>query len=129
MIRFHVDEDQSGTVAVIARERFSLDVTSSHELGMDRLSDATQLAFAASADRCIVTANRDDFAALTLDALAAELPHAGVLIVPRSMPGNQFMRLARALAYYATLYPDGLPPYHVDFLRDPPEGWEAPPHG
>src|SRR5581483_4421952 len=125
MIRFHVDEDQSNTVAVVARNLFGLDATCSHELGMDRLTDAAQLAFAANAERCIVTGNRDDFAELTLEALAAGLPHAGVLIVPRSMLGNQFTRIARALAYYASLYPDGLPAYHVDYLRDPPEGWEA----
>lgn len=96
---------------------------------MDHLTDEAQLAFAAREQRCIVTRNGEDFIRLTARAEAVGSSHFGVLIVPRSMLGGQFMRIARALAYYASLYPDGRPVYHVDYLRDPPEGWEPPPRG
>ncbi|MGE0544683.1 MAG: DUF5615 family PIN-like protein [Dehalococcoidia bacterium] len=53
-MRFYLDEDLSQTIAVIARERYGLDVAASHEIGKDRTTDDEQLAFAAELGRCIV---------------------------------------------------------------------------
>ena len=50
------------------------------------------------------------------------LPHAGVLCVPDSLPGNDFRAVAEALAHYAREHPDGLPPYTGDWLRRAPPG-------
>ena len=127
MIQFHVDEDQSQQCARVAREHFGLDVSASHELGIDRATDDEQLTYAGDTGRCIVTRNAKDFEPLTRRFEREVRPHAGVLIVPSSMNGREFFRIARALAYFASLYPEGVPPYFVGYLQDPPEGWE-PPH-
>lgn len=121
-MKFYLDEDQSATTARVARQRHGLDVTSSHELGWDHALDEEQLLYAAREGRCIVTRNGSDFIALTDIFEAEQLPHAGVLIVPRSIPNDAFARIARALAWYHDQYPDGAPPYFVSYLRDQPEG-------
>jgi hypothetical protein len=38
------------------------------------------------------------------------------VIVPYSLPGDQFARIARRLKIYASQHPSGLDPYQVDFL-------------
>jgi hypothetical protein len=36
--------------------------------------------------------------------------------------GNDaYARIARALAWYHSLYPEGAPPYFVSYLNDPPD--------
>jgi predicted nuclease of predicted toxin-antitoxin system len=122
-MKYHLDEDQSPSTARTGRRHYNLDVTSSHELGLDHLSDEEQLLFAGREGRCLVTKNGRDFIALTAAFRAGQLPHAGVLIVPASMPNEAFDRLARALAWYHALYPEGVPPYCVAYLQDPPEDW------
>jgi hypothetical protein len=119
-MRFYLDEDQSDLVADIAHRQFGLDVTSAHRVGTKGTPDSAQLAYAAVERRCIVTRNGDDFPRLTVRFLLEGLPHAGVLIVPTSWPQRGWMRIARALAYYHSLYPGDAPPYLVDYLHDPP---------
>jgi predicted nuclease of predicted toxin-antitoxin system len=119
-MKFHLDEDQSPRTARAAR-RYDLDVTSSHELGLDRVPDEEQLLHAGKEGRCLVTKNGSDFIALT-DAFEAEqLPHAGVLIVPHSMPNDAYACIVHALASYHADYPDGVPPYFVSYLYDQPD--------
>lgn len=122
-MRFHLDEDQSTSTARAARRRYILDTTSSHELGLDHAPDDEQLLYAGREGRCLVTRNGGDFISLTASFRSEQLPHAGVLIVPPSMPNEAFNRIARALAWYHALYPDGVPPYFVSYLQDPPAGW------
>ena len=110
-MRFYLDEDLSDQIALIARERYRIDVTSSHELRMDHATDEEQLSYAAGVERCIVTANGDDFRRLTAAYLEMQLPHAGVLIVPRSVPRENFDLMARALASYHELRPEPFIPY------------------
>src|SRR5215211_2921010 len=118
-MRFYLDEDQSPSTAETAQARYDLDVVTSHNLGMDGATDEEQLLYAGRTGRCMVTKNGDDFIALT-DSFAVEgLPHAGVLIVPRSMPNHAYARIARALAWHHERYPDGAPPYFVSYLHDP----------
>ena len=121
-MRFYLDEDLSDEIAVIARERYGVDVASSHELGMDHTTDEEQLSYAAAVERCIVTGNADDFRRLTTAFVAAGLPHAGVLIVSPSAPREHFDLVARALALYHELYPEPFIPYLVDYLRIPASG-------
>lgn len=114
-MRYYLDEDLSSQVAERLRKK-GLDATSSHEEMRNGTSDAEQLRWAASQERCLVSRNRDDFIELTVSFFENLEPHAGVLIVPYSLPNNQFSRLADALADYASRHPDGMQPYTLDFL-------------
>ena len=106
-------------VGEIARGLCQLDVVSAHDVGALEWDDDAQLRYAAAAGRCLVTRNRDDFIAATLTAYEARTPHAGILIVPRSLPNDHFTAIATALCTYAARFPDGLRPYTVDFLSRP----------
>jgi hypothetical protein len=123
---FHLDEDQSHRVRSVAEARYSLGVTTTRDERMSRFTDREQLAFAGREGRCIVTRNGAHFIALTAEFLAEGLPHAGVLIVPRSMENHEYDRIARALAWFHHLYPGGVPAYFVGYLQDPPSHWETP---
>ncbi len=57
-VRFHLDEHISGSIAVALRRR-GIDVTTSAECGLAGADDESQLAFAASAERVIVTQDAD----------------------------------------------------------------------
>lgn len=114
-MRFYLDENLSEEIAVIARG-LGLDVVSSHGSGRDKLTDEEQLTRAAAERRCVVTANRDDFIRLTDLFLAEQRPHAGVLIVPRSMPTDRFARIAHALDGYAAAHEGGSTDYLLDYL-------------
>lgn len=114
-MKFYLDEDLSPKVAEILRKR-GLDAVSVYEAGAAGLADAEQLDRAAREGRCLVTRNRDHFIRLTAQFFAGHRPHHGLLIVPRSLPGNRFSLLANRLAAYAAAHPDGLAPYTVDFL-------------
>ncbi|MDF1521513.1 MAG: DUF5615 family PIN-like protein [Trueperaceae bacterium] len=102
-VRFLLDEDLPPKVAAIARS-LGLDVVSVHDIGRTGFSDEDQLRFAASEARVLVTRNRDDFIALTHRAFATNVPHHGVLLVPRSAPNTHPERIAHALAAWAARY-------------------------
>jgi hypothetical protein len=115
MIPFYLDEDLSPKIALILRKN-GIDAVSAHEVGMVAASDREQLEFAAREKRCLITRNRNDFIRLTQQFLNDQRPHWGVLIVPYSLPGDQFARIARGIEIYAAQHPSGLDPYQVDFL-------------
>lgn len=71
---------------------------------------------AARAGRCLVTRNRDDFVALSVRFLQDDSPHAGVLIVPYTMPTDRFNLVAAAIAQYDRDHPDGISPYGFDYV-------------
>jgi hypothetical protein len=71
---------------------------------------------AAKKKRCFVTKNRDDFIRLTVQFFNDHIPHYGVLIIPYTIPGDQFARIADKLVNYARKHPEGMMPYTVDFL-------------
>jgi predicted nuclease of predicted toxin-antitoxin system len=112
---FYLDEDLSPKITTILRKE-GLDALSAHEAGMLEVSDREQLEFAAKERRCLVTRNRDDFIRLTLQFFNDHRPHHGVLIVPHTIPGDQFSRAARLLNKFAANHPSGLEPYVVEFL-------------
>lgn len=117
-MRYYLDENLSDKIAQIARAR-GLDVVSSHGSDRDRLDDESQLRLAAAEGRCLVTGNRNHFTLLTLRFFEMAWPHAGVLVVPASMPSDRFATVAAALLEFDRLHPDGVSAYSIHFLRPP----------
>lgn len=117
-MRFYLDEDLSGTIAEIARG-MGVDVATAHECGNRGSDDEVHLLSAARAGRCLVTRNRDHFVALTVRFLQDDLPHAGVLVVPFTIPADRFALVAAAIAQYNRDHPDGISPYGYDFVPRP----------
>ena len=114
-MKLYLDEDISPKVAVILRKR-GMDALSAHEAGMLEASDEEQLAFAAAGERAMVTRNRDDFITLTVQFFEALKPHKGLIIVPHTIPGSEFSKLAALLVKISKGYPKGLEPYTIEYL-------------
>lgn len=113
--RFYLDADLSPKIASIARG-LGLDVTSAHEAGLAEAEDADQVRQAAAEGRVLVTRNRDDFLALTLEAYHDRAPHAGLLLEARAGSAHQPSRVAHALRRWAATH-DTPQPYTVDWLH------------
>jgi predicted nuclease of predicted toxin-antitoxin system len=116
-MKFYLDEDLSPTIAEIMR-RLGTDAITAHDVGMTGTADEEQLDLAAAQGRCHVTRNRNDFILISRMCLDSSQPHCGVIIVPHTFKGNEFRRIAEALVAFASLNPNGLPPYTVAFLND-----------
>ncbi|MCJ7832974.1 MAG: DUF5615 family PIN-like protein [Deltaproteobacteria bacterium] len=114
-MKFYLDEDLSPKIAEILRKT-GIDAVCTHEAGMVGASDREQLEWAALERRCLVTRNRNDFIRLTLQFFNDHLPHHGVLIIPYTLPGDQFARIARHIKTFATQHIKGLESYQVDFI-------------
>jgi predicted nuclease of predicted toxin-antitoxin system len=115
---FYLDENLSQDVAAIAKE-YGIDVTCSHDCGLDGSSDEEQLAYAAAERRVMVTRNYRDYSELTKRFQEEGRPHAGVLFVPSSLPNHHVQRIALALVRYANEHPQGMAPYAIDYLKPP----------
>jgi uncharacterized protein with PIN domain len=112
--RFFIDEDLSPGVAEIARG-LGLDAVSVHEIDRRGYPDVDQLRFATLEGRVLVTRNRDDFIRLTISWFQTGELHAGVLIVPHSLPNHRPDRIAHSLKRWQDRTGDpGL--HFVDFL-------------
>ena len=114
-MKFYLDEDISPKVAEVLRRK-GIDAMSVHDSGMLEASDLKQLEFAAREKRCMVTRNRDDFIKLTFQFLNDHLPHYGVLIIPFTIPGDHFSRMAGLIKTFASDHPEGLESYTIAFL-------------
>ena len=114
-MKFYMDEDLSPKIAEILRKG-GIDALSAHEVGMCEVSDQRQLEFAAKEKRCLVTRNRDDSIRLTVRFFNDQRPHCGVLIVPYTLPGDQFSRIASLIKKFSSRHPKGLSPYSTVFL-------------
>ena len=80
-----------------------VDVQTAADAGMLGRSDEEQLAYAASQQRVVVTANAGHFARLHRDALASEQPHAGIIIVHQhKLPIGEIIRRLLHLAQTRT---------------------------
>jgi hypothetical protein len=66
----------------------------------------------------MVTRNRDDFITLTVQFFESMKPHRGLIIVPHTIPGSQFSKLATLLAKLDEDHPQGLELYTITFLRN-----------
>jgi len=89
----YLDEDVSVLVATLLQVR-GLDVTTAREQSMLGESDDTQLTFAASMDRCILTHNRLDFEKLHTEYIATGKQHAGIIIAARRNPHELARRVS-----------------------------------
>jgi predicted nuclease of predicted toxin-antitoxin system len=118
-MRFYLDADLSWRIARIARN-FGIDVISAIEVDMRTATDEEQLAYASEQGRCIVTNNRDDFMELDRIWQIEQSEHAGILITADSLPSDDFAGVARALAYYDSMYPEPFIPGLVDYLHPAP---------
>jgi len=114
-MKFYLDEDLSPKIAEILRS-VGIDALSAHEAGMCEASDRKQLEFAATEKRCLVTRNRDDFIRLTVRFFNDHRPHCGVLIIPYTLPGDQFSRIANLIKKFSSHHQKGLAPYSIAFL-------------
>src|SRR5579884_1553289 len=103
-VRFYLDEDLSPIIAALAR-RYGIDIVSSHELGRNGTTDEEQLRYAAQEGRAIVTENRGHFIALTFAFQEKRQPHAGVLLVPKTLPNDHFAAIAAAIMQYDRDHP------------------------
>jgi predicted nuclease of predicted toxin-antitoxin system len=118
-MRFYIDADLSWRIARDARG-FGVDATSAHEAGKRTARDDDQLAHATEQARCIVTRNRDDFLALNRSYRERGMMHCGILITSESLSTKDLASVARALAYYHSLYPEPFIPGLVDYLHPAP---------
>jgi predicted nuclease of predicted toxin-antitoxin system len=114
-MKFYLDEDLSPKIADILRKN-GVDALSAHEIGAVEASDLQQLEFAGKEKRCLVTRNRDGFIKLTLRFFNDHRPHHGILIIPHTIPGDQFSRMAALLKAFASNHPSGVAPYTIAFL-------------
>ncbi len=119
-MRYYLDEDLSYKIAVIAQRR-GLDIVSAHVWGHSGVDDEHVLVLAAEDDRCVVTQNYRDFVRLSRQFEERGLPQAGVILVPRSVPANDFAAGAAALVHFDRKHPDGLGPYTVVWLKRAPD--------
>jgi len=114
-MKFYLDEDISPRVSEILRKK-GVDAVSAHEVDMLQASDAEQLSYAAAEGRVMVTRNRDDFITLTVQYFDDLKPHKGLIIVPHTIPGFDFSKLASQLAKFSKAHPEDLEPYTIEFL-------------
>jgi hypothetical protein len=113
-MRFLLDEDVNPAVAAIA-QGLGLDVVSIHQMERRGYDDESQLRYSASQNRVFITRNRNDFLRLSLAFFQAGEFHAGLLIVPYSLPNHLPERIAHALKRW--LERSGDPGAHfIDYL-------------
>lgn len=116
-MKYYLDEDLSPKIAEILRKHH-IDAVSVHEVGMVEVGDREQLERAASEKRCFITRNRNDYIRLTVQFFNEHHPHAGVLIIPHTLPGDKFSLIARAIIkHYSKHSRSKVEPYSIDFLE------------
>ncbi len=115
-MKYYLDEDLSPKIAEILRKH-SIDAVSVHEIGMAQAEDIEHLKLADSEKRCLVTRNRNDFIRLTVQFFHEHRSHGGVLIIPHTLPGDNFSRIAMAIMKYDSKHPYDVKSYGIDFLK------------
>ncbi len=115
-MRFYLDEDLPPRAAARVREQGG-EATCSRDCGRNGATDDAQLAFAGEHGWVMVTRNYSDFYRWTREFKAQGLPHAGVLMVPPSLPNERHWEIGDALLRYAAEHPDGMPAYMIDWLK------------
>ncbi len=114
-MKFLVDEDLSEEIASILRAK-GVDAVHVRELGLSGAEDQEVLDEAARQERCVITRNRNDFQVLTEFYFHEGRPHHGVIIIPRSYPGNKPSKIAQAIIALSRKCPHAFQPYAFLFL-------------
>lgn len=114
-MKFYLDADLSPKIADLLRRR-GFDAVSAFDLHKAQSSDQEQLDFSSREGRCLVTKNTRDFIALSEEAVRRQVPHAGIILCPRSIRGSEIRAIADALIRIAERYPGGLGGYDVIYL-------------
>lgn len=96
-VRLYLDEDAQRTSLVRALRARQIDVLTANESHLISVSDAEQLAFAASQNRAVFTFNRGDFVQLHMEYLRDGRSHAGIVISDQLEIGVIIRRLLRLL--------------------------------
>ena len=112
-VRFFTDEDIYGTVAIALR-RAGFDAVSTPEAGRRRESDESQLEWATSEGRAIVTFNVAHFAVLHSTWMQHARHHAGIILSSQRPVGDLLRRLFRLAA---TMEADAMQD-RLEFLSD-----------
>jgi predicted nuclease of predicted toxin-antitoxin system len=115
-MRYLLDEDLSTDISAIAGG-LGVEIDSAQEPGRREWTDEQHLEQAALEGRCIVTGNRDDFRRLTIEFSLSNRPHAGVLVVPKSLRDHGSVAVARALAAFERERGTFPAEYLFDFLQ------------
>lgn len=115
-MKYYLDEDLSPKIAEILRKH-NIDAVSAHEIGMVQAEDIEHLERAASESRCLVTRNRNDFIRLTVQFFNEHRHHNGVLIIPHTLPGDNFSLIAKAIIKYDQKHSNDVKSYGIDFLN------------
>jgi predicted nuclease of predicted toxin-antitoxin system len=98
-IGVYLDEDVSVLIAQLLRFR-QYEALTAQEAGNLQLTDAEQLAFAASRGLAVLTHNRDDYLKLAEEYRAGGKTHYGILIAIRRGEPAIVQRLLRILEMY-----------------------------
>ena len=106
-MKVYLDEDLSSAIADILR-RNGIDAVTAHEAGNVQLTDRAQLDYATREGRAIVTVNVVDFIRLAHEAVATNTEHAGIILVPSSFRGDEFLAIADAIREAMKPYRAGL---------------------
>jgi hypothetical protein len=117
-VKYYLDENLSQVSAKIARDA-GIDVTSSHEVGMDGRLDLEQVRFAAADGRVLVTHDLGDMGKALAELADRGEQHAGVLFIPRSIRVDDFAGVARAVQRWEEEHPEGMPVGFVGYVRNP----------
>jgi Domain of unknown function (DUF5615) len=91
-LRYFIDEDVYATIAISLRKS-GLDALSTPEAGRRGESDESQLAFATSTGRALVSFNVAHFAALHAGWLSCGRDHAGIVVSNQRAIGDTLRRL------------------------------------
>jgi len=82
-VKVYLDENLSSEIARLLRD-VGVDAVSAHEARKRQVAHRAQLAFATAHDRVIVTADLVDFVFLSMQVIAANSQHAGIIVAPAS---------------------------------------------
>lgn len=96
-IHLYLDEDAQRTSLIRALRARQIDVLTTNESDLVGISDAEQLAFAASQNRVIFTFNRGDFLQLHTEYLKNGRHHAGIIVSDQLEIGVVIRRLLKLL--------------------------------